>query len=207
MAQQDNAGQKSSVGRTIGNVLTGLGLACILAAATLAGYNFFESNRAGEESAHALDVMRVQLPEEVREGVISTEAINTEMATVQIDGRSYIGRIDVPRLDISLPVLAEWSEAGAEIAPCRYKGSVYNGTLIIAAHNFASHFGNLGQLADGDTVTFVDVNGVAYHYVVLTAEIVDGYDLRGMDAGEWDLTLFTCNFSGVERITVRCKRV
>ena len=203
----DNNGQGSRVGRTVGNVLTAIGLVCILAAATLAGYNIFQSNSAGEESAHALEIMRVQLPEEEREGVVSTDAINTEMATVQIDGRSYIGRINVPAIDISLPVLAEWSEAGAEIAPCRYKGSVYNGTLIIAAHNFGSHFGNLGQLADGDTVTFVDVNGVAYHYVVLTAEIVDGYDLRGMDAGEWDLTLFTCNFSGVERITVRCKRV
>ena len=48
---------------------------------------------------------------------------------------------------------------------------------------------------------------MAYHYVVLTAETLDGYDLRGMDAGTWDLTLFTCTFSGVERTTVRCARV
>lgn len=197
----------SKVGRVVGRILTALGLVCILAALTLAGYNWNESNAAGEESAHALSVMTTQLPGEETEGVVSADTLNIEMPTVQIDGRSYIGRVDVPRIGISLPVLAEWTEEGANIAPCRYKGSVYNGTLIIAAHNFASHFGNLGQLADGDTVTFVDVDGVAYHYVVLTAETIDGYDLRGMEEGEWDLTLFTCNFSGVQRTTVRCARV
>ena len=62
-------------------------------------------------------------------------------------------------------------------------------------------------MADGDNVTFVDVTGAAYHYIVLTAETIDGYDLRGMEEGEWDLTLFTCNFSGIERTTVRCARV
>ena len=197
----------SKIGRVIGGILTGVGLACILGAATLAGYNWVESNSAGEEAAHALDIMTGQFPDEETEGVVFAEALNTEMPTTQIDGRSYIGRVDIPRLDLSLPVLAEWTEEGADIAPCRYRGSVYDGSLIIAGHNFASHFGNLGQLADGDTVTFVDVLGVAYHYVVLTAETIDGYDLRGMEEGEWDLTLFTCNFSGVERTTVRCQRV
>ena len=201
-----NNTQGSALGRTVGRVLTGIGLACILAAVTLAGYNFFQSNSAGQESAHALEMLGTTLPANESEGVVSGDVLNTEMPTIQIDGRSYIGRVDIPRLSISLPVLAEWTEEGANIAPCRYRGSVYNGTLIIAGHNFASHFGNLYQLADGDTVTFVDVKGVAYHYVVLTAETIDGYDLKGMEEGEWDLTLFTCNFSGVERTTVRCKR-
>ncbi|MBQ9020642.1 MAG: sortase [Eggerthellaceae bacterium] len=205
MAKAEKTGG-SKVGRTIGNLLTAFGIVCILAALTLTGYNWNQSRAAGEESAHALDIMSVQLPGYEKEGVTG-DVLDTEMPVVQIDGRSYVGRIDIPRLDISLPVLAEWSEEGADIAPCRYKGSVYNDTLIIAGHNFASHFGNLYQLADGDNVTFVDVNGAAYHYIVLTAETIDGYDLRGMEEGEWDLTLFTCNFSGVERTTVRCARV
>ena len=196
----------SKVGRTIGNLLTAFGIVCILAALTLTGYNWNQSRAAGEESAHALETMFVQLPEAEKDGVVGN-ALDAEMPTVQIDGRSYVGRVDIPRLGISLPVLAEWTEEGADIAPCRYKGSVYNGTLIIAGHNFSSHFGNLGQLADGDNVTFVDVTGAAYHYIVLTAETIDGYDLRGMEEGEWDLTLFTCNFSGIERTTVRCARV
>lgn len=206
MGQNNRAKSSRKVGRVIGTVFTVLGLACIVGAAGLAGFNWNESNAAGNQAAHALDIMTTQLPESESEGVVSTDAISTEMATVQIDGRSYIGRVDVPRIGISLPVLAEWSEDGANIAPCRYKGSVFDGSLIIAAHNFASHFGNLYQLSDGDTVTFVDVNGQAFHYIVLTAETVDGTDLRGMEAGDWDLTLFTCNFSGNERTTVRCIR-
>lgn len=194
------------VGRVFGRVLTVLGIFSLGAAAGLAGFNWNESHTAGVEAALALDVMTTQLPENEKDGIVSADALQTEMPTVQIDGRSYIGRIDVPRIGVSLPVLAEWSEEGANIAPCRYKGSAYDGSLIIAAHNFASHFGNLYQLSDGDTVTFVDVNGQAFHYVVFTAETVDGTDLRGMEAGEWDLTLFTCNFSGQQRTTIRCLR-
>ncbi|MBQ9068923.1 MAG: sortase [Eggerthellaceae bacterium] len=203
---EGNTKKSKKIGRIVGMVLTVVGLACFVAAGGLAGFNWNESNMAGTQSALALDTMTTQLPSSESDGVVSSDAISTEMPMVLIDGRFYVGRIDVPRIGISLPVLAEWTDDGANIAPCRYKGSAYDGSLIIAGHNFASHFGNLGQLSDGDTVTFVDVNGQAFHYTVLTAETVDGYDLRGMEAGDWDLTLFTCNFSGAERTTIRCIR-
>lgn len=42
--------------------------------------------------------------------------------------------------------------------------------------------------------------------MVSLVEILDETAVEEMTAGEWDLTLFTCNYDGRARITVRCIR-
>ncbi len=58
----------------------------------------------------------------------------------------------------------------------------------------------------GSDVTFTDVNGVEYDYIVSKIETIAGYDYSGMlsDSDEWDLTLFTCTKGGKNRLTLRC---
>jgi len=58
----------------------------------------------------------------------------------EIDGNNYIGVIDIPCLGLSLPIISDWSYPNLKIAPCRYKGSAYQDNLIIAGHNYQSHF-------------------------------------------------------------------
>ena len=128
------------------------------------------------------------------------------MPPVSFDGNDYIGRVDVPSLGLSLPVISEWSYPRLKIAPCRYTGSAYLDNLIIAAHNYSSHFGNLNRLNTGDTVTFTDVDGNQFTYAVSLIEDLPGTAIEEMQAGEWDLTLFTCTLGGRSRVTVRCER-
>ena len=128
------------------------------------------------------------------------------MPTVSFDGNDYIGRVDIPSLGLSLPVISEWSYPRLKIAPCRYTGSAYLDNLIIAAHNYSSHFGNLNRLNTGDTVTFTDVDGNQFTYAVSLIEDLPGTAIEEMQAGEWDLTLFTCTLGGRSRVTVRCER-
>ena len=42
-----------------------------------------------------------------------------------IDGRSYIGVLEIPSLSLQLPVIGSWSYAELREAPCRYAGSAY----------------------------------------------------------------------------------
>ena len=128
------------------------------------------------------------------------------MPTVSFDGNDYIGRVDIPSLGLSLPVISEWSYPRLKIAPCRYTGSAYLDNLIIAAHNYSSYFGNLNRLNTGDTVTFTDVDGNQFTYAVSLIEDLPGTAIEEMQAGEWDLTLFTCTLGGRSRVTVRCER-
>ena len=65
-----------------------------------------------------------------------------------------IGILEIPALDLELPVISSWSYSSLRLAPCRYSGSAYKGDLVIAAHNYQSHFGGLRTLPEGSEVFF-----------------------------------------------------
>jgi sortase A len=129
------------------------------------------------------------------------------MAVVQLDGQDYIGRLDIPELELSLPVLSQWSDPNLKLAPCRYLGTAEGGDLILAGHNYKSHFGRLHRLQVGSAVTFTDVNGVVYSYQVSQFQQLQPTDIEKMEQGDWALTLFTCTLGGTARLAVRCTPV
>lgn len=128
-----------------------------------------------------------------------------EMPVTVIGGNDYIGVLDIPTQNLSLPVISEWNYPRLKIAPCRYRGSVYSGDIIIAGHNYDRHFEPIKNLKIGDPVRFTDVEGNVFQYTVCGLESMGTYDVAKMRAGEWDLTLFTCMTSGNLRATVRCR--
>ena len=195
-------------------VMLGAGLLLIAAALALAAYNVIDAQRAARSAAQALEALSqttaVSAADSEEASADDAPAYLADpempMPTVSFDGNDYIGRVDVPSLGLSLPVISEWSYPRLKIAPCRYTGSAYLDNLIIAAHNYSSHFGNLNRLNTGDTVTFTDVDGNQFTYAVSLIEDLPGTAIEEMQAGEWDLTLFTCTLGGRSRVTVRCER-
>lgn len=121
-----------------------------------------------------------------------------------IDGIKYIGVLEVPELSLQLPVMSHWSLAGLKIAPGRYKGSVYKRNIIIAGHNYRSHFSRLKTLDIGSKIWFIDVEGNRFEYKVSDIEIIKGNDVKQMEKGKWDMTLFTCTYGGQNRMALRC---
>lgn len=189
------------------------GLALVLSAFGLTAYNMMDEKQAGENVAKALEQLRTQtiepgeqeLPEEILPAYEVDPKI--DMPTVEIDGHEYVGYINLPTLELNLPVMSEWSYPKMKIAPCKYWGSVYLDNMVICAHNYVNHFGKLGNIAVGAPVAFTDVEGNVFEYTV--SEIIQLWPnqtwemVKGQD---WDLTLFTCDRSGRQRITVRCVR-
>lgn len=129
-----------------------------------------------------------------------------EEKTIEIDNNYYIGTILIPSLDIELPIISEWSYPNLKLSPCRYNGTIFEGNLIIASHNYRSHFGRIQELNSGDSIIITDTDGITHNYEVIQSEIIDGYNIESMEFGSddsWDLTLFTCTLSGQSRVTVR----
>lgn len=149
-----------------------------------------------------------QLYREILESAAQPEFVRNpqmQMPTYKIDGRAYIGVLEVPSKDLTLPVMSEWSYSALRIAPCRYAGSAYSGDLVIAGHNYARHFSPVKRLKAGDKVDFTDADGNVFHYVVSKLETLEKTEVdRMIDADGWDLTLFTCNSGGSRRVAVRC---
>ena len=208
-----------------GTWLICLGLLLIAAALFLAAYNIYDEQRAEQAAHETVEQLEACLPEEspaetLPEGMETLPPAgpgeveipdyvldpNHEMPVRNIGGEDYIGVLEVPSLGLMLPVMSEWSYPRLKIAPCRYTGSAYQGNLIIAAHNYRSHFGNLKELCEGDVVCFTDMDGNVFSYEVVLLEILQPTDVDEMESGDWDLTLFTCTVGGKSRVTVRCER-
>lgn len=130
-----------------------------------------------------------------------------DMPSANVKGNAYIGRLEIPRLGLSLPVMQDWSYKRLRIAPCRYAGTAYKGNFVIAAHNYRRHFGMIKYLAPGDRVTFTDMDGNLFLYDVAEVDSLQPTDVEEMTADGFDLTLFTCTIGGKTRIAVRCSKV
>lgn len=182
------------------------GFVCVGFALLLTLFNFGQSWWVAYSSEQAFKSLQEQLSSA---GLEQAPLDTTDMPSIVADGRTYVGTLTLPSLGLDLPVVQAWNESDANVVLCRYSGNPRNNNLIIAGHNYWGMFGRLHQLHDGDVVEFKDVNSTTYTYQVISAETIDGFDVGQMKAKDepWDLSLFTCNFSGRERITIRCKRV
>lgn len=129
------------------------------------------------------------------------------MTEAEIDGYMYIGYISIPEQELELPVMSTWSYPQLKIAPCRYSGSVRGEDMVLMAHNYVSHFGKLSNLELGSKVWFTDMDGTVTAYEVVGKDLLPPTAVDEMTAGDFDLTLFTCTYSGTNRITVYCDMV
>ena len=203
--------------------LIALGTLLLAAALGLTAYNLGQSNAAAQTATQAAAILKEVIPEPEtapttpaaplspapEEAPVPDYVLNPdmEMPVVTVEGRAYIGLLSIPALGLELPVISDWDYPALRAAPCRYTGSAYQNNLVIAAHNYASHFGRLNQLSPGDGVQFRDTEGNLFSYQVTDLEILEPYALEQMTAGGYDLTLFTCTLGGSQRLTLRCSRV
>ncbi len=194
-----------------------IGLVLIAAAAGLFFFNLFESGKARKSAGGVLRTMQQEIGE-ARDDE-SNEVLNAsneqdmqnpeeqnEMPVVEIDGYEYIGYLSIPVLELELPIMSEWDYPKLKIAPCRQYGSTYSGDLVIAGHNYSSHFGRLQNLSIGDAVIFSDANGIEWNYCVKEIEVLEPTQVEEMKNSPWELTLYTCTLGGAHRVTVRCAR-
>ena len=188
--------------RNAGAACMAVGIALFLAALSLFCFNEGQSAAAGAKARTALEGLAAW--QATAETADPADADAMPVATV--DGLDYVGSVRFPVLGLELPVLAEWSDETLTAAPCRYSGTLASGDLVLAGHNYTRHFGRLDNLLPGDEVVFATMNGVEHRFTVALVETLPAAAVAEMTAGEYPLSLFTCDYSGQARITVRCTR-
>lgn len=198
--------------KRLGNLLIVLGSICIVLALALTVYNRRESQTAGEASRKLMPRLSDAIVEAAEERQKQDDAQSTLPQTTEtetepyitIDGVRYLGYLEIPALSLQLPVNWDFSMDGLKDSPCRYSGTLEDRNLVIAAHNYQAHFGEIARLTPGDQVTLVDAGGTVHRYQVASVETLGAFDTEKMTAGDWDLTLFTCTYGGKNRAAVRC---
>lgn len=183
-----------------GVILISLGAVLILAALLLFLYNRSEDRRAGQEAESLL--------EDVRSSMAANADPEPQEDPAEEIIYDYAGVIVIPDLSLELPVIDQWSYARLKVAPCRQSGAAADGDLVIAAHNYKSHFGYLDRLEPGASVIFTDMEGTVYRYAVeeirqLAPE--DAEDVSSVFSSEYPLVLYTCTPGGKARVAVFCR--
>lgn len=187
-----------------GQWLLWTGTLLIVAAVCLTGYNLLRTAQSGKRAIQIQEQLSAMIDERQE---YQYQTLGEDMPVEVIDGKEYVGTLDIPELQLKLPIMNEWSYANLREAPCRYTGSAYAGDIIICAHNYDTHFGKIKQLLPDDQVVFTDVNGNAFIYRVVEIETLQPDRITEMKEGNYGLTLFTCTFGGAARVAVRCELI
>ena len=203
----------------IGNILKGAGLILVTAAVLLLVYNLWDGHRAREseeailaeylqenkKASESPDASDKEDEQNIQDYLLNPDMDMPEYTLKSLGDVACIGILEIPALDLELPVISSWSYSSLRLAPCRYSGSAYKGDLVIAAHNYQSHFGGLRTLPEGSEVFFTDAVGNRFSYYVAVTEALTPWSVDDMTSGEWPLTLFTCTLDSQNRVTMRCE--
>lgn len=211
--------------RKVGTLFVGLGVVLIVSALLLFLYNEWNNAIMEEKSDAIYTELQQLIAQNIQSNALTkddpdapaptTGAANTDIETaaeepnmtvVLLNGYEYIGILDLPTLNLSLPILADWDENKLKIAPCRQEGSVEEDDLVIAGHNYRRHFQYLYKLQIGDNIRFTDMNGNTTTYTVQQMRTLDATDVETVLNSAYDLVLYTCTYSGKERTTIFCER-
>ncbi len=195
--------------------LTVAGSLMIAAAAALALFNHVQDVESGKRAKDISERIKSEIVSNAQDEVIyqiPTEAEAEEFAEapgLDLDGIEWIGLLEIPSLEIELPVSRDCNYDYMKSGLCRYSGNAARGDMIVCGHNYKSFLQNLSDISEGDEVYFTDCSGRTYKYEVSEVQLIGGWDRDELfdDADDWQLTVFTCNYSGYSRFVVRCVAV
>lgn len=184
----------------LGRLLMILGSLLVLTALLLFGYN----RRQEQTAAKASDSVLLEMQQTIEQNAASAEGKQQPARQMELDGVRYLGMLEMPALGMTLPVQADWSYEKLRSTPCVYSGNIQDGGLVILGHNYRRHFGPIDRLRQGDEVILTDASGNRFQYKVVELLVLDAAEVEEMIDSQYDLSLFTCNYDGSARITVRC---
>ena len=144
--------------------------------------------------------------------VSSLYLANSTCTTLKLSSEiSIIGLIEIPKINISYPILSNNSENLLKISVCRFTGPLpnRNGNLCIAGHNYNTTlmFSKLHELNTGDSIYITDLNNTRLEYIVYDKLNVKENDLNcTQNTIKPEITLITCKKNNnKERIVIKAK--
>ena len=154
---------KNKTKRIFSTLFITLGVLAVLGAAVILGGRVYQEKKNREKSEHVLGVLESLMPPRT-EGISFQGDFSAEsMASLEAEGRSYMGILESPVLNLRWPVSCFYEEG---------RFTPYIVSNIIYGENVDSQFGELSQLSPGDEFIFTDINGTEYRYYVRKISLI-----------------------------------
>ena len=119
--------------------------------------------------------------------------------STKLQGYTVLGTIEIPKIDVTYPILENVTKKSIEIAVAVLYGPGLNqvGNTVIVGHNYrnGTMFSNISKLSNGDSIYITDATGQKVKYSIYnmyqtTAEDFD-YATRDTE-GRKEISLSTC---------------
>lgn len=153
-----------------------------------------------KRAQYYVDTLRALIPEP--QNAVPEERRDNTMSVLSVDEVDFVGLIELPRYASALPVCADWGKTSQY--PCRFSGSIYDGTMQIGATTQKGQYDFYRELSVGDTLIYTDVEGNQYTYVITSLRYEKHVDQAALQQKKTPLTLFIKNVYSFEYLIVFC---
>lgn len=170
-------------------------------------FDNFRERKLNSEAKSALELF-----EEKIEAKKDEEVPQNYSYSVNYNGYTILGRIEIPRIGFNSVILKEQTYAAMNIGTIKSYGVNLNepGGFVVSGHNFRGRnqfFYSILYLKSGDKIYITDVNGVKMEYSVYEVNrYVSPNDTSYLSYFDgYHVTLVTCENGGKSRIVVKAK--
>ena len=188
--------------RRSGNAFLLAGLLLVLGSFGLLAATMVQTNAAASAAAELAAELEETMPP--RSAGLMDSYTNMDMPALSLDGQDFIGTVAVPAFQIVLPIAADWDSGKVSSFPCRFWGTVYDGSLILGGADRKGQFDFLDQIQNDDSVLVTDMTGTQFSYRVSDILRSGSAQADVLLDDSSDLTLFARNARSLEYIIVRC---
>lgn len=128
-------------------------------------------------------------------------------------GYDTVGKIEIPKTSVNMPILSKQTVGGMEIASCLlYSSGKLNeyGNTLIVGHNYRNGklFSNNDKLQIGDKIFITTLDGKKLEYIIYSKFITTPEDASFLTRdtnGKPEITLSSCSDDNVMRIVILAK--
>ena len=167
-------------------------------------YDNFRERKLNNQEKYALELFENKIEKK------KEEPQKEKTYTVNYNGYTILGRIEIPRIGINTVVLKEHTYAAMNIGSIKTYGVDLNekGGFVISAHNYrgsSPFFYPIRLLKNGDLVYIFDNQGRKMTYTVYSvSRYVNPNDTSYLvTTKDYHLTMVTCESGGKSRIVVK----
>ena len=167
-------------------------------------YDNFRERKLNSQEKNALELFENKIEKK------DIEPEPEKTYTVNYNGYTILGKIEIPKVGISTVILKEYTYAAMSIGSIKTYGVDLNekGGFVISAHNFrgkSSFFYPIRNLKNGDKINISDNKGRNMEYTVYSvSRYVKPNDTSYLvKTDDYHVTLVTCENGGKSRIVVK----
>lgn len=129
---------------------------------------------------------------------------NPNMPVLEINDVDYAALIEIPALNLTLPVADAWNSKKLYRSPARFYGSCYDHSLVIGGADNAYQFSFCDKIENGTVITVTDMTGTQFSYTVSRVDRSKNAESSWLVSADYDLTLFCRDTYSMEYVAVRC---